>query len=281
MAAAFLITLREGLEAALIVSILLAYLLRSGNRGRFRDVWLGTAVAVAVSLVGGGIIFWLAGELKGRAEPIFEGSAMLLAVMVLSYMVVWMRRQSRDIKHHLEAEVGTALKAGSALALASVAFLVVVREGLETALFLFGAMRGSDPVSGTVGSLLGLAVAVAIGYAGYRGARRLNLSTFFNVTGGLLIVFAAGLLAYGIHEFQEASLLPATIEHVWDTNHVLNENTGVGSFLKALFGYNGNPSLLEVVFYFGYLAIAFWSFFRPTGAKSTPGRQTQQKEARP
>lgn len=281
MAAAFLITLREGLEAALIVSILLAYLARSGNRGRFRDVWLGTAAAVLVSLVGGGIVFWLAGELKGRSEPIFEGSAMLLAVAVLSYMVIWMRRQARDMKHHLEAELGTALKASSALALASLAFLVVVREGLETALFLFGAMRGTTTAAGTIGSLIGLAVAVAIGYAGYKGARWLNLGTFFNVTGGLLIVFAAGMLARTVHEFQEAALLPATIEHVWDTGRILNEDAGLGGFLNALFGYASSPSLLQVAGYFGYLAIAFWSFFRPTKPAGTVGRQTQQKEARP
>ncbi|MBI4294787.1 MAG: FTR1 family iron permease [Chloroflexi bacterium] len=280
MAATFLITLREGLEAALIVSILLAYLARTGNRSRVRDVWLGTAVAMATSLVAGGVIFWTAGELTGRAEQIFEGAAMLLAVTVLSYMIIWMRRQARDIKHHLEAELKTALVAGSALALAVLAFLVVVREGIETALFLFGAMRGTDPLSGTVGGIAGLAVAVAIGYAGYRGARWLNLSTFFNITGGLLILFAAGLLAHGIHEFQEAALLPLTIEHVWDTNGVLNESAGLGSFLKALFGYNGNPSLLEVVFYFGYLAVAFWSFFRSARPAGKVSRKPEHEEAR-
>ncbi len=270
MAAAFLVTLREGLEAALIISIILAYLARTGNYRQFRNVWLGTGAAVVVSLAVGAVLFWTLGQLSGRAEAIFEGVAMFSAVLVLTYMVIWMKRQARNIKAHLEAQLQSALAAGSALAMASLAFIVVVREGIETVLFMFGVLRSASPTTATIGGLLGLAIAIAIGYAGYKGAKWLNLSTFFNVTGALLILFAAGLLAYGIHEFQEAGLFPIVVENVWNINHILNEKEGLGSFLKALFGYNGNPSLLEVSFYFGYLALAFWYFF---GVARAPGRE--------
>ena len=261
MTAAFLITLREGLEAALIISIILAYLARTGNYDRFRNVWVGVGAGVVVSLAAGAVLFWTLGELSGRAEQIFEGIAMFTAVAVLTYMVIWMKRQAVNMAAHLESHVRSALITGSTMAMASLAFIVVVREGIETVLFMFGAVRSATPTTAAMGGILGLALAVAIGYAGYKGARRLNLSIFFNVTGSLLIIFAGGLLAYGIHEFQEAGLFPIVVEHVWDINHIINEKSGFGSFLKALFGYNGNPSLLEMVFYFGYLATAFWSFF--------------------
>ncbi|MEK7281506.1 MAG: FTR1 family protein, partial [Chloroflexota bacterium] len=209
-------------------------------------------------------IFWTVGELSGRAEEIFEGLAMLLAVGVLSYMVMWMRRQARYIKAELESRMERALEVGSTVAMASLAFIVVVREGIETALFLFGASRTATPADILIGGLLGLALAVVIGYSGYRGSRWLNMKVFFNITGVLLIFFAAGLLAHGIHEIQEGGIFPILREEVWNTNPVLNEKVGLGSFLKAIFGYNGNPEFLEVLFYFGYLASALWLYLRPT-----------------
>jgi len=261
MAAAFLITLREGLEAALIIGIIFAYLAQTGNRRHFAKVWLGVGMAVVVSLAVGAGLFLTLGELSGRGEEIFEGIAMLIAVLVLTYMVIWMKRQAVNIKGHLEAKIKSALAVGSAMAMASLAFIVVVREGIETALFMLGVVTSTDPTAAVVGGLLGLTIALAIGYAGYKGARWLNLRIFFNYTGVLLIIFAAGLLAHGIHEFQEAGILPVVIEQVWDTNGFLNENVGLGSFLKAIFGYNGNPELVEVSLYFGYLALALWYFF--------------------
>lgn len=262
MAQSFLITLREGLEAALIIGIILAYLTRTGNRDRFGNVWQGVGLAVALSLLAGALLFLLGGEFSGRAEEIFEGLAMFAAVGVLSYMVIWMKKQAVNIKVHLEAQVRSAVARGSALALALLAFVVVGREGLETALFMFAAVKTSTPLQSTVGGLVGLGVAVALGYVLYRGSRWLNLRSFFNVTGVLLILFAGGLLAHGIHELQEAAIFPVFIEHVWDINPILNERTGIGSFLKGVFGYNGNPSLLEVVAYVGYLFGAVWYFFR-------------------
>ncbi len=263
-----LITLREGLEAALIVSIVLAYLSKMEYRHGFSRVWWGVAAAVLFSLAVGAGIFSLGLAFEGSAEQIFEGSAMLLAVLVLSWMVVWMKKQARHIKGELEAKIHQAVITGSGFALVGVAFLAVAREGLETALFMFAANETATPFQTVVGGLIGLAIAVVLGVMIFRGSRRLDLDAFFNVTGVLLIFVAAGLLAHGIHEFQEAGALPVIVEHVWDTNHILNENAGIGSFLKAILGYNGNPSIIEVAAYIGFLATTFWYFFRVDSPKS-------------
>ena len=257
------ITLREGIEAALIVGILVAYLSRTGNNRHLGKIWLGTGLAVVLSCAAGAIIFVAFGELKGSVEQLFEGTAMVLAVGVLSYMVIWMKRQAVNIKGELQARVDEALLSGSGFALASLAFLVVVREGIETVLFLFAATRTASPIETSVGGVIGLLAAVAIGYLVYASGTRLNLRSFFNVTGGLLILVAAGLLAHAVHEFEEAGLLPVIVEHVWDTGSVLSKKEGVGSFLRALFGYNSNPSLSEVVAYVLYAVAAFWHFVSP------------------
>ena len=266
MAQAFLITLREGLEMALIVVMVLAYLKRTGYTGLFSRVWVGVALATGISLLAGAILFSLGKGLEGRAEEVFEGTAMLLAVLVLTWMIIWMKAQARHIRGHLETQMEQALAGGSSLALVAIPFLAVGREGLETALFLFSASKTATPVETTAGGILGLAVAIMLGWFLYRGSRTINLRLFFNVTGVLLIVFAAGLLAHGLHEFQEAGYLPIFIEHVWDINHLLDENGTLGSFMKGIFGYNGNPSLLEVVVYPLYLGTALVFFLRPTVA---------------
>ena len=260
---AALVTTREGLEASLIVGIVLAYLAKTDNRQHFRTIWAGTAAAVLVSAVSGAALFFTVGELEGRAEKIFEGVAMLSAVAVLTWMIFWMRKQAMGIKRELEARLQGAIAAGSAIGLASVVFFAVVREGWETALFLFAISESSTPLSTGVGAVLGLVVSISLGVALYMGSRKLNLRQFFTATGILLIVFAAGLLAHGIHEFQEAGLLPLTVEHVWDTNGIVSEDSNLGLFLKALFGYNGNPSLLEVVAWLSFLGVALGFFLRP------------------
>ncbi|MBD0291442.1 MAG: FTR1 family protein [Thermoleophilia bacterium] len=260
---AALLTTREGLEASLIVSIVLAYLAKTDNRRHFGVIWAGTAAAVAVSVVTGAALFFTVGELEGRAEQIFEGFAMLSAVAVLTWMIFWMRKQAVNIKRELEARLEGAIVAGSAVGLASVVFFAVLREGWETALFLFAISESSTPAITAIGAAAGLVVAVSLGVALYHGSRRLNLRQFFTLTGILLIVFAGGLLAHAVHEFQEASLLPMTIEHVWNTNSVVDERSTFGEFLTALFGYNGNPSLLEVVAWVSYVAVALVFFLSP------------------
>lgn len=264
-----LITLREGLEAALIIGIVMAYLARTGNRHGFKPVWLGAATAILVSMVAGAIIYVVAGELSGRAEQVFEGLVMFTAVGVLTWMVFWMRRQTIDVKAHLHAQLRSALTGGSTFGLAVIAFLVVVREGIETALFLFAATRVAESSAlFAAGAGLGLALAVVIGYTVYRGTAKLNLKAFFNVTSLVLIIFAAGLLAHGMHEFHEAAIIPPVIEHVWDTNSLLPEASTVGRFLTALTGYNGNPSLVEVVAYVAFLGAALTAYLLPARGKS-------------
>lgn len=275
MAQSLVITLREGLEAALIVSIVLAYLAKNGHREGFKSVWWGVAGAIVFSLAVGAGIFSLGIAFEGKAEEIFEGVAMFLAVIVLGWMVVWMKRQARFIKGDLEARVQRAVTTGSGMALMGVAFLAVAREGLETALFMFAANSTSTPTQTIIGGLVGLAIAVLLGVAIYRGSRALNLRTFFNITGVLLIFVAGGLLARGIHEFQEAGVLPMVIEHVWNTNSILNEGTGLGSFLKAVVGYNGNPSMLEVLAYALFLVVTIRYFFQVR----TPWRKAGEVEA--
>lgn len=260
MGGTFLVTLREGLEAGLIVAIILAYLKSTNQRPHFRTVLVAAVAAVAVSLAAGTAIFAVAGEFEGRAAEAFEGLAMLAAVGVLSWMIVWMKQQSAGIKKSLEREVAAAVGMGSVFALALIPFSAILREGLETAVFLFAATRTSAPLESTVGATAGILVAVGLTWGIYSGGYRVNLRVFFNVTGFLLIVFAAGLLAHGIHELQEAALLPIFIAHVWDINHIVDDGSGVGLWLKALLGYNGNPSLLEVVAYPIYLALASWYF---------------------
>jgi len=256
LAAATLITFREGLEAALIVGIVIGYLVKIGEGRRAGAAWAGVGAAVLLSALLAFGINAVGAELEGRAEQIFEGVTMFLAVGVLTWMIFWMRFQARFMKASLEKEVQTAATSGQTLALFSVAFLAVFREGVETALFLSASAFAADGLGTLVGAVLGLAVAAALGWFIYASTVRLNVRLFFNVTSVLLLLFAAGLLAHGVHEFQEASLLPMTIEHVWDINHILNEESIAGELLKALFGYNGNPSLLEVISYVAYWLVA-------------------------
>ncbi len=200
--------LREGFEASLIVGIVLAFLNRTGRRQGFGAVWAGTIAALALSVTAAALLFAIGAELEGSAEAIFEGSAMLFAASLLTWMIFWMRRQARSIKRELEEQVESALATGSAFALALVAFVGVLREGVETALFLFGTVEGSNKLLASTSAAVGLAGAVFLGYLFYRGAARLNLRRFFTVTSVLLLVFAGWLLAQGLHELAEGGVLP-------------------------------------------------------------------------
>jgi high-affinity iron transporter len=258
----FVLLLREGLEASLIVGILLAYLVAVGRRDRFRSVWLGIAAALAVSIAVGTALFATRSRFEGRAEEIFEGLASLAAVGVLTGMVFWMRSNAVNLSRSLKQRVSEALGAPSGLALASVAFLVVVREGIETSLFLFAVVRQVGAVGGAVGAALGLAVAVALGVGTYQGGIRINLGSFFTWTGGILLVIAAGLLAFGLHELIEAGAVPAGVEEIWNLRF-LPDDSGVGEFLKTLIGYNANPALTEFLAWVFYLGVVGFAFFRP------------------
>jgi high-affinity iron transporter len=200
----FVIVLREGFEATLLIGLILGVLNKTGQRQHARAVWMGVAAAVATSLVIGAILFGAVGELEGHAEMYYEGTAMLLAACVVTWMVFWMRKQARTLGGHLRSQVSSAVVAGGGLALASVAFIGVAREGLESALFLFASVGDDGVVATVVGGSLGALAAITLGYLFYRGTLHLDLRRFFMITGVLVIGFAAYLIAGGLHEFSEA-----------------------------------------------------------------------------
>lgn len=206
--AAAIVMLREGFEASLVVGVILAFLNRTGRRDAFAAVWAGTAAAVAISTAVAALLVAVGVELEGTAEAAWEAATMLVAAGLLTWMIFWMRRQARAIRRHLEAQVEHALLAGSALGLALVAFVGVLREGLETALFLVGSFEGTNSLVSSVGAAVGLCGAIALGYLFYRGSDRLDLPRFFRFTSGLLLLFAAYLLANGLHKLTATGVMP-------------------------------------------------------------------------
>lgn len=261
MIPSFFLSLREGVEAALIIGIALAALVKMNRKELSSSVWQGTIAAVVLSILAGLGFNWLGAEFEGRGEQIFEGTAMMIAAVFLSWMIIWLQRQAGSTKDKLEAEVQEASQLGkSRAALFALAFLSVGREGFELALFLTAIQMTSTGIQTLTGAILGLIVAVVFGWVTFRSSKRLSLRIFFSVTNILLILFAAGLLSHGVHEFNEAGIIPSLINQVWNINPILDENSTLGQFLVALFGYNGNPSLTEVLAYGLYLvsAIIFW-----------------------
>ncbi len=266
MLASFLLALREGLEAALIVGIVLAALRKLNRTHLSSAVWNGVVAAVGFSTLAGLGLNWLGAEFEGRAEEIFEGITMVLAAGLLTWMIVWMRRQSVGMQKELEQGVANATAGQeNRWALFWLAFLAVGREGLELVLFLAAVQMTSDAFQTVTGALFGLTASFALGTVLFVSSKRMSLRTFFNVTNVLLVLFAAGLLAHGVHEFNEAGIIPPVIEHVWDVNPILNEKGTIGQLLTAIFGYNGNPALTEILAYVAYFvgASALWKKLTP------------------
>ena len=261
--------LREGVEAALIVGIILAYLAQTGNREHFGKIWAGTAGAVGVSLAIGVALFLTVRGFPEPYEQLFEAAAMFLAAGVLTWMLFWMRRQARSVKGQLQAAVDRVLSEGSAWGLAALAFTAVIREGVETSLFLVGqvtAATSNQPGSGVgvlLGALVGLAIAVGIGWLIYAGARRINYGTFFRLTGLALIFIAAGLLSHAVHELIEVGWITVGTQTVFDISGILPHSEGIGLFLRALLGYTATPELITLVVYLGYLVPVLWLYLRP------------------
>ncbi|MHA1266674.1 MAG: FTR1 family iron permease [Candidatus Helarchaeota archaeon] len=260
MLAAFIITLREGLEAALIVGIVLAVLARMKKQEQFRQVYLGVTAAIIISVIFAIGFYWVTGGLTGEIGKIFEGITTLIAAILLTTMIIWMSKKGPKIKSDLEEKAEAALSTPS-FGVFFLIFFAVLREGVETVLFLFAI-----PVKETshwLGASLGFIIAVGVAIIYFIGAKQINVQTFFRITTILLVIFAAGMVAYGVHELQEAAVLPTYIEHVWDMNFILDENSPVGQILKGLIGYNGNPSLLEIVSYSSYLiGIGTYYYYR-------------------
>jgi high-affinity iron transporter len=258
MLPSYLLSLREGIEAALIIGIVLGALRQMRRTELSSIVWIGVISASLLSILAGILLTMLGLSFEGKAEAIYEGVAMLLAAGILTWMIFWMSRQARNIKSELESGVHKAAFEGGRRGLFALAFLAVLREGIELALFLVASVFASDVQQTLIGTFLGLGTAILLGWSFFATTVRLDLQRFFQVTGFLLILFAAGLVAHGVHEFNEATVVPAVIEHVWNVNPILDENSTLGSMLNALFGYNGNPSLTEVLAYFVYFVAIFF-----------------------
>jgi high-affinity iron transporter len=259
---AFLLALREGMEIALIIGIVLGALQKTERQELTVFMWVGASLAAALSIALALILTGLGASLEGPAEAIFEGVMMLTAAIVLTGMIFWMQSQSRTLKSELETDVRRAVGRAGKWAIFSLAFLAVIREGFELALFLTATALASAPGATLLGAVLGLGTAAMIGWALFSAILRLNMHLFFQVTSILLILFAAGLVAHGVHEFNEAGLIPPIVENVWDTNYLVDEDSTFGALLRTLFGYNGNPSLSEVLAYATYLAVVFFVLWR-------------------
>lgn len=264
MLANFLIGLREGLEASLVVGILVAYLCRSGHRRRLGAIWIGVAAAVAVSVGFGTVLYFTARDLADRAEPLFAGALGVVAVGFVTYMVFWMRRAARHIRAELEGKIDAAIGVG-VVALAVTAFVAVVREGLETALFLWSNIEtntggGAAPL---VGALLGLASAVGLEYLLYRSAVRINLAKFFRITGILLVVVAAGVLAGSIGDLQEGGALPGSSATAFDVSAAVPENSWYGVLLKSVIGFHAQTTWLMLSVWIAYLIPVLLLFIQP------------------
>ncbi|MFI7434811.1 iron uptake transporter permease EfeU [Micromonospora haikouensis] len=274
MFATYLIGLREGLEATLVVSILVAFLVKSQRRDRLPQVWGGVGLAVALSVLFGWLIEYTSTSLLARSEDreLFEAVTSVAAVVFVTWMIFWMRRAARTIAGELRGRLSEALAVGS-LAVAGMAFLAVIREGLETALIFYSAAQGAAGDSGPLLALLaGIASAVAIGVGLYFSALRINLSTFFTWTGALLILVAAGILKYGVHDFQEAGVLPGLNDLAFDISATLDPSTWYAALLAGMFNVTPAPSVLETVAWVAYAVPVLALFLRrpapPAGASA-------------
>jgi high-affinity iron transporter len=267
--ATFLIGLREGMEAALVVSILVAYLVRSGRRAHLPHVWAGIGAAVLLSAAVGALLAAAPEALGERAEETLAGVLSILTVALVTWMVFWMARTARHLKAGLEARMSEAVAAGG-LAVAGVGFLAVAREGIETALFLWAGSTATAGTAPLVGVLLGLATAAALGWTVYAGAVRLNLRTFFAWTGFALVVVAAGVLAYGVHELQEVGVLPGEGAIAYDVSGIIAKESTLGTVLRGLVGFRPAPSWLEVVAWWAYVVPATVLYARALRPRRTP-----------
>lgn len=260
MIAGTLITIREGLEAFLIVGILVGYLTKV-NRPQFKiHIWIGTVAALIVSVLLAFLFQYLAFQFEGIFAEIFEAVVALLAVGVLTWMVLWMQRQSRGIKGELEQKADEAISSGQAFALGSLAFVSVLREGVETALFLSALLVTSRDMRLFPGAILGLVIAAAITYLLFRSAIRLNLRNFFIVTGIFLILIAAGLIGHSVMALQDIGWLPIGMTIAWDLQGLISNDSLAGRLLHAFFGYEAAPTML-MVFAYALYAIFFGGRF--------------------
>jgi high-affinity iron transporter len=269
----YLIGLREGLEASLVVCILIAYLVKTERRDALRPIWIGIAVAVLIAMGFGCALEFGSQELTFQAQEALGGSLSIVAVGLVTWMVFWMRRTARHLKAELHGRLDAALAMGTG-ALVATAFLAVGREGLETALFVWASVHAAS--DGTprplIGVALGLATAVLLGWLFYRGALRINLAKFFTWTGGMLVVVAAGVLAYGFHDLQEADWIPGLTNQAFDISGAIPPDSWYGTLLKGVFNFQPDPTVLQVTVWLLYLVPTLVLFFAPVGFGSGKGK---------
>ncbi len=258
----FLIGLREGLEAALVVGILVAYLVKTERRDRLGPIWIGVGGAIVLSLGFGALLTYTSNSLSFEAQEAFAGFMSILAVGFVTWMVFWMRRAARSMREELHGRLDTALAMGTG-ALVATAFIAVAREGLETALFLWAnAQATGSSVQPLTGAVLGLASAVVLGYLIYRRAVAIDLARFFTWTGIGLIIVAAGVLAYGFHDLQEAGVITFGTASAWDITSWYSTSSWYGALLKGVFNFSPNPTVLEVVVWWAYVIPTMTLFCR-------------------
>jgi high-affinity iron transporter len=273
----YLIGLREGLEAALVVSILVAYLVKTGRRELLPRIWTGVAIAVLVSLAFGFALFYGPRSLTFEAQETIGGTLSIIAVGLVTWMIFWMARAARSLSGELRGQIDVAAE-GSWWGLALVAILAVGREGLETALFLWSATeavsRDTDATwQPLLGAALGIATAVVLGYLLYRGAISINLSTFFTWTGGFLILVAGGVLSYGVHDLQEAGILPGLDNLAWDVSDTVEPTSWYATLLKGVFNFSPQTTVLEAVVWVLYVVPVMFLFIRGARRRSTAAPQ--------
>lgn len=265
MLASFLIMLREGLEAALITGIIASYLRQANQAEWLPAIWIGIFLAVAASLFVGAALQLASAEFPQKAQELFEAIVGFVAVAMLVSMVFWMRRAARSIKSELYEGVNAALTngQGTAMALVAMTFLAVGREGLESVFFLLAVFQQSTGPAVPLGALLGILVSVAVGYGVYAGGIRLDLRRFFRITGVLVLVVAAGLLASAFRHLHEAGIWNLLQAQAWDLSHVLPVTSPLGAVLSGIFNYQDAPTVGEVAFYVAFLAVTLFLFLRP------------------
>jgi len=271
MLANYLIGLREGLEATLVVVILVAYLVKSDRRNLLARIWGGVAIAVGVSLAFGALLTFGPRGLSFEAQEAIGGTLSIVAVGFVTWMVMWMARSARSLSGDLKGQVDRAAAAGGAASLVLVAMLAVGREGLETALFLWAATQAANSTTGPlVGAALGLCTAVVLGYLFYKGAVKINLSKFFTWTGAILILVAAGVLGYGIHDLQEAGILPGLNSLAFDVGNAIPPGSWLGTILKGTFNFSPATTWLQAVAWVVYVAVTMTLFFRQISRSHRP-----------
>jgi len=277
MLATLVIFLREGVEASMIIAILLAYLNRIGRRDHFRDVFIGVGAALLLATAGGAVAYETIRSYDGsRVQTIFEAITFLVAATVLTYMTFWMRNHARSLSKELRARAEAALDGRARWGLGLLAFQAVGREGLETVVFTLAIIFSTSAAGALTGAVIGLAGALCIAFVIYRLGHRLNLSRFFRVIGVLLIFFAAGLLADAVENLQQLGWLPVLEEPMWHSGRLLSENSALGDVLHSFFGYSDAPTPLQLLVYVAYLAIAaltylgVWERVRARGGRPHP-----------